>query len=101
MVDIWIYYYILSLYYHSLLILFSLLNMHKWLSIIGIGEDGIAGLSKTAILLVNQAEILVGGERHLAMLPPDDGRKKEKKFPGTLPLVILFTRLYNIEIRTN
>lgn len=69
MVDIWIYYY-------PLLILFSLLNMHKWLSIIGIGEDGIAGLSKTAILLVNQAEILVGGERHLAMLPPDDGRKK-------------------------
>ena len=50
--------------------------MHKWLSIIGIGEDGIAGLSKTANLLVNQAEILVGGERHLAMLPPDDGRKK-------------------------
>ena len=50
----------------------------KWLSVIGIGEDGLAGLSAIARSLVEAAEILVGGERHLAMLPelPDDQRSR-------------------------
>lgn len=50
--------------------------MKKWLSIIGIGEDGLAGLSSIALGVVNNAKIIVGGSRHLAMLPPDDRRKK-------------------------
>ncbi|TAF08659.1 MAG: precorrin-6y C5,15-methyltransferase (decarboxylating) subunit CbiE, partial [Nostocales cyanobacterium] len=50
--------------------------MMKWLSIIGIGEDGIDGLSKIAVSLLHKAEIIIGGERHLAMLPADDNRKK-------------------------
>jgi precorrin-6Y C5,15-methyltransferase (decarboxylating) len=41
-----------------------------WLAIIGIGEDGIAGLSTEAHGLIERAEFLVGGERHLAMVPP-------------------------------
>ncbi|XGV96825.1 MAG: precorrin-6y C5,15-methyltransferase (decarboxylating) subunit CbiE [Leptolyngbya sp. BL-A-14] len=44
----------------------------KWLSIVGIGEDGLAGLSPIARSLIDQAEVLVGGDRHLAMLPEDD-----------------------------
>jgi precorrin-6Y C5,15-methyltransferase (decarboxylating) len=48
----------------------------KWLSIIGIGEDGIEGLSKIALSVLNQAQIIVGGERHLAMLSPEDPREK-------------------------
>jgi len=40
-----------------------------WLSIVGIGENGIAGLNAAARTLVDTAEILVGGERHLAMVP--------------------------------
>lgn len=44
----------------------------KWLSVVGIGEDGLAGLSAIARSLVDRAEVLVGGDRHLAMLPPDD-----------------------------
>jgi len=40
-----------------------------WLAIVGIGEDGLAGLSAAARTLVDTAEILVGGERHLAMVP--------------------------------
>ncbi|HEY9629749.1 MAG TPA: precorrin-6y C5,15-methyltransferase (decarboxylating) subunit CbiE [Coleofasciculaceae cyanobacterium] len=44
----------------------------KWLSIVGIGEDGLPGLSPIARSLVDGAEMLVGGDRHLAMLPPDD-----------------------------
>lgn len=43
--------------------------MNQWLAIVGIGEDGWAGLSSGARLLVEQATLLVGGERHLAMIP--------------------------------
>lgn len=43
-----------------------------WLSIVGIGEDGLAGLTPPARALVDDAEVLVGGARHLAMLPHDD-----------------------------
>jgi precorrin-6Y C5,15-methyltransferase (decarboxylating) len=52
------------------------LGMHKWLSIVGIGEDGLAGLNPAARALLAQARVVVGGARHLAMLPPDDGREK-------------------------
>jgi precorrin-6Y C5,15-methyltransferase (decarboxylating) len=48
----------------------------KWLSIIGIGEDGIPGLSAIAQSLLAQANIIVGGDRHLSMLPPNDQREK-------------------------
>jgi len=37
----------------------------RWLSIIGIGQDGIAGLSPVAQRLVSGAELVVGGKRHL------------------------------------
>ncbi len=37
----------------------------RWLSIIGIGEDGIAGLSPVAQRLISAAELVVGGKRHL------------------------------------
>ncbi|HEV8031327.1 MAG TPA: precorrin-6y C5,15-methyltransferase (decarboxylating) subunit CbiE [Stellaceae bacterium] len=43
--------------------------MSRWLSIVGIGEDGLAGLSPAARTLVETAETLVGGERHLALAP--------------------------------
>ncbi|MBX9252684.1 precorrin-6y C5,15-methyltransferase (decarboxylating) subunit CbiE [Desmonostoc muscorum CCALA 125] len=48
----------------------------KWLSIVGIGEDGLQGLSAIALSLVAQAKVIVGGDRHLAMLPSDDQREK-------------------------
>ncbi|MBW4499568.1 MAG: precorrin-6y C5,15-methyltransferase (decarboxylating) subunit CbiE [Scytonema hyalinum WJT4-NPBG1] len=50
--------------------------MHKWLSVVGIGEDGLSGLSAIARSLVERAEAIVGGKRHLAMLPSDDPREK-------------------------
>ena len=43
--------------------------MTPWLSIVGIGEDGLDGVAPSGRLLVEQAEILVGGSRHLAMIP--------------------------------
>jgi precorrin-6Y C5,15-methyltransferase (decarboxylating) len=41
----------------------------RWLSVVGIGTDGFPGLSPAARALVKTAETLVGGARHLAMLP--------------------------------
>ncbi len=38
--------------------------MKQWLQIIGIGEDGMAGLSPDAQTLVREAEVIVGGQRH-------------------------------------
>lgn len=49
--------------------------MTRWLTVVGIGDDGLAGLAPAARALVDGAEAFVGGERHLAMLP-DDGRDK-------------------------
>lgn len=46
-----------------------------WLSILGIGEDGLEGLSPVARRLLDAAEVLVGGERHLAMVPADGRRR--------------------------
>jgi precorrin-6B C5,15-methyltransferase / cobalt-precorrin-6B C5,C15-methyltransferase len=45
------------------------MTQEKWLSIIGIGEDGSTGLSPTARSLIDRATIIFGGSRHLAMLP--------------------------------
>ena len=44
----------------------------KWLSVVGMGEDGLAGLAPRARALVDGATVLVGGARHLAMVPKDD-----------------------------
>ena len=41
----------------------------SWLTVVGIGEDGLDGLSRAARTLVEQAEVLVGGERHLTFVP--------------------------------
>ncbi len=41
-----------------------------WLSIVGIGEDGIEGLSAAARALIGGADIVFGGRRHLALAAP-------------------------------
>lgn len=35
-----------------------------WLNIIGIGEDGVEGLSNEALDLIGAAEVIIGGDRH-------------------------------------
>lgn len=44
--------------------------MSPWLSIIGIGEDGPDGLSPVARRLIEAAELVVGGKRHLLLAAP-------------------------------
>jgi len=51
-------------------------SMHKWLSVVGIGEDGLSGLSAIALSLLDRSQVVVGGARHLAMLPTDDTREQ-------------------------
>ena len=46
-----------------------------WLSIVGIGEDGWDGLGAAARALVETAELVMGGARHLALVP-DTGAER-------------------------
>ena len=39
-------------------------NVDPWLHIVGIGEDGMAGLLPATRAIVEAAEVIVGGERH-------------------------------------
>jgi precorrin-6B C5,15-methyltransferase / cobalt-precorrin-6B C5,C15-methyltransferase len=39
----------------------------RWLSIVGIGEDGVDGLSAAARRLIGAADIVFGGKRHLTL----------------------------------
>ncbi|QCI68287.1 precorrin-6y C5,15-methyltransferase (decarboxylating) subunit CbiE [Phreatobacter stygius] len=41
-----------------------------WLTIVGLGEDGRAGLSAAALKALDEAELVVGGIRHLALVAP-------------------------------
>jgi precorrin-6Y C5,15-methyltransferase (decarboxylating) len=42
----------------------------RWLSIVGIGEDGVEGLSPIARGLIAGADVVFGGERHLTLAAP-------------------------------
>jgi precorrin-6B C5,15-methyltransferase / cobalt-precorrin-6B C5,C15-methyltransferase len=44
--------------------------LHRWLSIVGIGEDGIEGLSAAGRQLIQAADVVFGGARHLALAAP-------------------------------
>jgi precorrin-6Y C5,15-methyltransferase (decarboxylating) len=45
-------------------------GLHRWLSIVGIGEDGIEGLAPAARELIRSATVVFGGPRHLALAAP-------------------------------
>jgi precorrin-6Y C5,15-methyltransferase (decarboxylating) len=42
----------------------------RWLSIVGIGEDGVEGLTPIARSLIQAAEMVFGGQRHLVLAAP-------------------------------
>jgi len=60
--------------------------MTPWLSIVGLGEDGVPGLAPAARALLDNAEVLIGGTRHLDMVP-DDGRER-LTWPSPLGAII-------------
>jgi precorrin-6Y C5,15-methyltransferase (decarboxylating) len=59
----------------------------RWLAILGIGEDGVEGLSAAARALVSGAELVVGGARHLALA---DGLIRGERLPWPTPLAQAF-----------
>jgi precorrin-6B C5,15-methyltransferase / cobalt-precorrin-6B C5,C15-methyltransferase len=61
-----------------------------WLSIVGIGEDGIDGLSEIARELLAGADLIVGGRRHLALVA-SSGRPTlewEVPFSASIPRLL-------------
>ncbi len=42
-------------------------SLPPWLSVVGLGEDGLAGLGDAAKAAIAEAEVVFGGERHLAL----------------------------------
>ena len=62
----------------------------RWLSIVGIGEEGRAGLSATALALIEAAELVVGGARHLELIGPVRGERLVWASPleRTIPAIL-------------
>lgn len=63
--------------------------MRRAVTVVGIGDDGCAGLSARAAGAVAGARVLVGGERHLAFFPQFDGERipLDRDLAGTLAQV--------------
>ncbi|UPH71274.1 precorrin-6y C5,15-methyltransferase (decarboxylating) subunit CbiE [Abyssibius alkaniclasticus] len=49
--------------------------MTPWLHIVGIGEDGLSGLTPAARAVVDAAEVIVGGDRHHSLTPDNTAER--------------------------
>lgn len=65
------------------------------ITVIGIGEDGWDGLSPIARSLIEQAEVLAGGARHLALVP----ESKAERLTWVSPFADNIARLNDIQDR--
>ncbi len=45
--------------------------MSAWLTVVGMGEDGVEGLTRQAHRVLSEAGMIIGGQRHLDLLPAD------------------------------
>jgi len=52
-----------------------------WLSVVGIGDDGLDGISSAARTLIDKAEVLIGGKRHHEMVDEFDGERLNWRVP--------------------
>lgn len=60
-----------------------------WLTIIGLGEDGLAGLSEASRAALQNAQIIFGGPRHLALVGADrGGRGRDWPVPFSIDPVL-------------
>lgn len=60
-----------------------------WITIVGIGEDGPDGLSPASLAALKTADVVMGANRHLALLPMLDGEKIDWPVPFADGLPIL------------
>ena len=60
-----------------------------WLTVLGLGEDGIDGLSPASRQVLDQAEVIMGPPRHLSLLPDNGAERIEWPVPFSdgLPLL--------------
>ena len=67
-----------------------------WLHIIGFGENGLDSLNASAKAALRQAEILIGGARHLAMIP-DDGQDSRQRLTWPSPFSALEATIISLK----
>ena len=60
-----------------------------WLSIIGIGERGLDGLTNEAKIMITKAEVVIGGKRHLSFLP----ESKQERISWPHPISALVDKI--------
>ncbi|MGO4525099.1 precorrin-6y C5,15-methyltransferase (decarboxylating) subunit CbiE [Microvirga sp. 2MCAF35] len=63
-----------------------------WLTIVGIGEDGRAGLSPAALAALDQAAFVIGGTRHLELAAPLSGRTQPWPSPFAEAYALILDR---------
>lgn len=62
-----------------------------WLTVVGIGEDGFFGLGRAARRALLDAAVVMGGERHLAMLP---AKIRARRAPWPKPFDVTHVEAY-------
>ena len=61
-----------------------MVRLLPWLVIVGIGEDGVEGLTAAARAALTQAEIVAGGERHLTLASALIGEAEAYTWPSPI-----------------
>ena len=65
----------------------------RWLAIVGLGEDGVEGLSPAARALIANAKLVIGGRRHLALadgLPRGDCVPWLNPIADSMPAILAY-----------
>jgi precorrin-6Y C5,15-methyltransferase (decarboxylating) len=65
----------------------------RWLAIIGIGEDGLDGLTPAARALIANAKLVIGGRRHLALadgLPHGETMSWPSPIAEAIPTILAY-----------
>jgi precorrin-6Y C5,15-methyltransferase (decarboxylating) len=65
------------------------MSASPWLTIVGLGEDGLEGLSLTARARIAQARLIFGGARHLKLI----GATQAEQVPWPSPLQEAFPKI--------
>ena len=68
-------------------------GQQRWLAVIGLGEDGIEGLSPAARALIANAKVVIGGKRHLALadgLPRAERKSWASPITDSIPEILKY-----------
>jgi len=66
--------------------------MNRWLTVVGIGEDGLTGLGDGARAAIDAARTLFGSKRHLAFVPDSDQERIAWPSPFSRAFELLLAR---------